>query len=85
MAREDRITFDAGKDLMRMIEQRSKQEGITVSEYIREAILLEMAFSGDLEATKFILAKIGRRVRDAMIDKLARADIKSTVEALATD
>jgi len=79
------ITFDCPPDLRKMIDQRAKQEGINRSVYIREAILLEMAFSGDLEATKFVARKVGKRVKDAMIDKLGRIDFKSTVEHLATD
>lgn len=84
MAKEDRITFDAGKDLMRMIEQRATQEGITISEYLRECVLFEMVFSGDLEATKFVAKRVGKRVKDALVDKVAGVDVKERVESLVS-
>jgi hypothetical protein len=85
MAREDRITFDSGKELGRMIQQRAKQEGIGVSEYLREAVLFEMVFSGDVEATKFVAKRFGKRLKDSLIDRLAGVDIKSQIEALTTE
>lgn len=83
-AQPSKISFDAGKDLERMIQQRAKQEGISVSEYIREAIILEMVFSGDLEATKFVIQRVGKRVKSALIDRLAGVDVQERVEALTT-
>jgi hypothetical protein len=77
-----KISFDAGKDLERMIQQRAKQEGITVSEYIREAIILEMFFSGDVEAMKFVVQRVGKRVKDSLVEKLRHADIPTQVEQL---
>jgi len=64
------ITFEAGKELDRMIEQRSKQEGVSKSEYVREAIFFEMLFSGDEQAVKFIQKKLGKRLRGVLLDKL---------------
>lgn len=79
---EARFTFDTSKELGKMIEQRATQEGISVSEYVREAILLELWFSGDLEAMKFLAGRVGKRVKDVLLDKVARVDIKERVEAL---
>ena len=80
-----RITFDPGRDLEKMIQQRAKQEGITVSEYLRECVLLEMVLSGDLEATKFVAKRVGKRIKDVLIEKMAGADVQQQVEALATE
>lgn len=79
---ESRFTFDTGKDLAKMIEQRAAQEGINVSEYIREAILLELWLSGDLEAMKFVAGRVGKRIKDALLDKMAKVDLKERVDAL---
>ena len=38
------ISLEVGDELLRLIEQRAKQEGINRSEYVREAIILEMLF-----------------------------------------
>lgn len=85
MAREGYIAFDAGKELARAIQQRAKQEGITVSEYMREACLFEMVFSGDVEATKFVAKRFGKRLKDALIDRMAGVDVKRQIEALTTE
>ena len=82
-AQTGKLSFDLPKDLQKMVEQRAKQEGITVSEYIRESIMLEMFFSGDLEATKFIVQRVGKRVKAALIDRFAGVDLKEKVELLA--
>lgn len=76
------LSFDAGTGLEKMIEQRAKQEGISVSEYIREAIVLEMFFSGDVEAMSYVLKRVGKRVKAALVDRLAGVDLKEKVEAL---
>jgi hypothetical protein len=77
-----RFTFDTAKDLAEMIDQRATQEGISVSEYIREAIILELWFSGDLEAMKFVAGRVGKRVKAALLDKLAGVDLKERLDAL---
>lgn len=84
MAKErDIISFELPSDFAKAVENRAKQEGITRSEYIREALALEMLFSGDLEAMKFILKRSGKRMKAALVDRLAQTDIKRTVDALA--
>ena len=80
-----RFTFDTDAELGKMIEQRAKQEGITVSEYIPEAIILELFFSGDLDAASFVLKRVSKRIKGAMVDKLASIDLRERVEALVND
>jgi len=79
---EARFTFEATNGLDRMIEQRAKQEGVTVSEYIREAIVLEMFFSGDVEAMTYVVKRVGKRMKAALVDRIAGVDLKERVEAL---
>jgi len=75
------ITFEAGKELHRMIEQRAKQEGVSISEYVREASFFEMLFSGDEQAVKYIQKKIGKRLRGVLLDKLKHAGGIENAEA----
>lgn len=81
---ERRFTFDTSPELRDLIEQRAAQEGINVSEYIREAIILELWFSGDLEAMKFVASRVGKRVKDALLDKVAGVDLQERVQILST-
>lgn len=76
------LSFAPGKELEKMIQQRAKQQGITVSEYIREAIILELFFSGDLEAMKFVVKRVGRRAKDLLLEKVSQADLERNREAL---
>ena len=77
-----KMSFDAGKDLEKMIRQRAAQEGIGLADYIREAIILELWFSGDLEAMGFVAKRVGKRVKEALLDKVGRVDLKERVQAL---
>jgi len=77
------LAFAPGKELQRMIDQRAKQQGITVSEYLREAVLLELCFSGDLEATKFVVKRVGKRMKDLLVDKIQQVDMEHQLEVLA--
>lgn len=76
------IAFEALNGLDKMIEQRAAQEGITVSEYVREAVFLELWFSGDLEAMKFVAKRVAKRTKEILLDKVSRVDLKERVEAL---
>jgi len=83
MAKQEfRFTFDSGKELGKLIDQRAAQEGISVSEYIREAIILKMVLSGDLEAMKYVATRVGKRVKEALLEKVAGGDLKDRVEVL---
>jgi hypothetical protein len=82
---ENRVCFVAGKDLEKMINQRAKQEGITVSEYLRESIYLEMIFSGDVEAAGFVFKRVGKRIKDSLVDRIGGTDIRSKVDALTAE
>lgn len=82
MPRNTMASVELGAELLRMIEARAKQEGISRSEYIRECIYLELLFSGDLEAMKFLVKKVGARSKAALVDKLVHLDVKAQVSAL---
>jgi hypothetical protein len=82
---EGRICFIAGKELEKLVEQRAKQEGITVSEYVRESIVLEMLFSGDVEAMGYVAKKVGKRVKAALIDRIGGSDLQAKVGVLTAD
>lgn len=76
------VSFEAMNGLDQMISRRAEQEGISVSDYVREAIILELWFSGDIEAMKFVAKRVGKRAKEMLLDKVAKLDIKERVEAL---
>ena len=80
--RSEMVSVDLGKDLLKLVEQRAKQEGITRSDYIREAIMLEFILSGDVEAMKFVVKKVGNRVKGVLAEKLEAVKLKEQVAQL---
>jgi len=79
----DVVHVDLGKELTAMVDQRAKQEGITRSEYIREAVILELVFSGDVSALGFVAKKVGKRMKTAILDRLGHADLSELGSMLA--
>lgn len=63
------ISFEVSESEEKMLEQRAKQEGVSRSEYIREAIYLELFLSGDLEAYKFLGKEAGLIMREILATK----------------
>ena len=85
MDRSQLLHVDLGKELARLVDQRAKQQGISRSEYIREAIILELFFSGDLEAMKFVAKRVGNRVKAVMAEKIAGVDLQRQVGELLSE
>ena len=73
------ISFELTKEEFRLIEQRAKQQGISRSQYVREAIYLEFLFSGDLEAMKYMAKRVSARVKDVIAAKVKGVDIAEQV------
>lgn len=84
-AQSQPVSFDLGKDLLKMVDQRAKQQGINRSEYVREAIYLEFFLSGDLEATKFVLKRVGARVKNVIAEKLRDSEVREARKILAEE
>jgi hypothetical protein len=59
------VTFEATNDEKRVIEKLAKKEHVTISQYVRGCVYMDMLFSGDAEALKVF----GRRLRDKAVDR----------------
>ena len=53
-----------------LIEKCAKKAGMTVSEYIRASLLMEMVIDGEVQALKIIGRTIGMKAMDALSRRL---------------
>lgn len=60
------VNFKVTPQEQRLIERHAKKEGMTVSEYVRTTVYLDMVMAGDLEAIRVV----GRKLRDRLGGKL---------------
>jgi len=56
-----------------LIEKCAKKAGMTVSEYIRACMLMDMAVDGEIQALKIIGGTIGMKAMDALRRRLKAA------------
>lgn len=63
------ISFEVSAEEEKMLDQRAKQEGVSRSQYIREAVYMELFLSGDLEAYKFLGREAGLIMREVLATK----------------
>jgi uncharacterized protein (DUF1778 family) len=56
-----------------LIEKCAKKAGMTVSEYIRACMLMEMVVDGEMQALKIIGRTIGMKAMDALSRRLKRS------------
>jgi len=69
------ITFEATEEEKKVIERVAKKEGMTISEYVRACVFLDLFVSGDLEALKIL----SRRFRDRgakFLERFRRSGVK---------
>jgi hypothetical protein len=57
-----------------LIEKCAKKEGMTVSDYVRSCMLMEMIIDGEGEALKIVMATLGRKGIEGMKRKLKFAE-----------
>ncbi len=55
-----------------LIEKCAKKGGMTVSEYIRACMLMEMIIDGEVAALRIVGRTIGMKAMDAMKKRLAK-------------
>lgn len=66
--RTQMLQFRVTDEEKTLIEKCAKKEGMTVAEYIRVCMIMEMAMTGEAEAIKII----GRSIRDKAKEALKR-------------
>lgn len=62
------ISFRVKPEEQRLIERHAKREGMTVSGYVRRAVLFDMMMDGDWEATKHL----GSEIRAEVLKRMSR-------------
>lgn len=64
------MQFRVNEEEKALIEKCAKKAGMTVSEYIRACMLMEMVVDGELQALKIIGRTIGMKAMDALSRRL---------------
>jgi uncharacterized protein (DUF1778 family) len=68
--RTETLQFRVAPKERGLIEKCAKKSGMTVSEYARVCILMEMVIEGEPEALKIVLKAIGTAAMDSVRAKL---------------
>lgn len=64
------MQFRVNDEEKALIEKCAKKSGMTVSEYIRACMLMEMVVDGEFQALKIIGRTIGMKAMDALSRRL---------------
>jgi uncharacterized protein (DUF1778 family) len=64
------MQFRVNDEEKALIEKCAKKAGMTVSEYIRACMLMEMVVDGEVQALKIIGRTIGMKAMDALSRRL---------------
>lgn len=64
------MQFRVAEDEKALIAKCAKKAGLTVSEYIRACMLMEMVVDGEVQALKIIGRTIGLKAMDALSRRL---------------
>lgn len=64
------MQFRVNEEEKALIEKCAKKSGMTVSEYIRASLLMEMVIDGEVQALKIIGRTIGMKAMDALSRRL---------------
>jgi hypothetical protein len=67
------MQFRVNEEEKGLIEKCAKKAGMTVSEYIRASLLMEMVIDGEVQALKIIGRTIGMKAMDALSRRLKSA------------
>lgn len=65
-AKTELMQFKVTPHEREVIEKRAKKEKMTVSEFVRAALLMEMVLLGDIQALKIVATTIGRQAVKAL-------------------
>jgi len=68
--RTEVLQFTVTPDERRLIEKCAKKEDMTVSEYVRVSLLMEMIIRGEVEAMKIVLHTIGEKTAQLLRKRL---------------
>ena len=71
-ARSELMQFKVTPEERRVIENRAGKEKVSVSDYVRGCVLMEMILDGDFEALKIVAREVGRKTLMGMRKKADR-------------
>ena len=81
-SRTELMQFKVTPDERKLIEKTAKKENLTVSEYVRGAVIMDMILEGEVGAMKIVVDTIGRKAVQAL---RKRADRLADLGAEVTD
>jgi hypothetical protein len=70
------VNFKVTPAEQKMIERHAKKADMTVSDYVRTTLYLDMVMAGDLEAIRLV----GGKLRDRLAEKLRSLRLTATAE-----
>ena len=81
-SRTELMQFKVTPDERKLIEQSAKKQGLSVSEYVRAAVIMDMILEGNVGAMKIAVDTIGRKAVQVL---RKRADRLADLGAEAID
>lgn len=73
-SRSELMQFKVTPDERKLIEKCAKKQDVSVSEYVRAAVIMDMILEGEVGAMKIVVDTIGRKAVQALrkrADRLA--------------
>lgn len=71
-SRTELMQFKVTPDERKLIEKCAQKQGITVSEYVRAAIIMDMILEGNVAAMKIAVDAIGRKAVQVLRKRVER-------------
>ena len=71
--RTETLQFKVTEQERKLIEQCAREEGTTVSKYVRGAVLMSMVMDGKAEAIKIVAREVGEKAFGVVRQKLVKA------------
>ena len=84
-AKTELMQFKVTPHERQVIEKRANKEKMSVSEYVRAALLMEMVLSGDTQALKIVATTIGQKAVKALYKRADQISAASEKMGLAEE
>lgn len=70
------ITFKVTPREREIIERHAEKVGMAVNQYVRVAVLMDMALEGNIEAIKVVFSSFRDGFKGALVDKLNKLSVE---------
>lgn len=81
-SRTELMQFKVTPEERKLIEKVAKRQGMTVSEYVRASVIMDMVLEGEVGAMKIVVDTVGRKAVQVL---RKRADRLADLGAEATE